>query len=87
MTTPAMVTNLFKTVDELDVKGFLSFLTDDATFTFANVPGVTGHDEIGAFIGGFFSSINGIHHVLHDTWEHPDTIICRGEVTYTRLDD
>ena len=37
---------LFSTVDKMDSKAFGEFLTEDCTFTFANMPDVKGRKAV-----------------------------------------
>ncbi len=78
--------DLFRCVDAKDSDGWLEFLTQDARFRFGNGPVVEGKDAIGESVCAFFASISALRHELADVWNHPDAVICRGDVTYTRLD-
>jgi limonene-1,2-epoxide hydrolase len=78
---------LFTFIDAMDLESFLSFISKDGTFRFGSAPAVVGHDAIQDVVGGFFESIAGLRHVLKRTIVSGSTIICEGEVTYTRLDD
>ncbi len=80
------IRQLFECVDAKDVEGFLEYLTDDVKFSFGNAPAVTGKDSVRKSIEGFFGSIEGLSHRIEETWVHPETVICQGEVTYTRID-
>ena len=84
MTPPLWVTNLFQALDTFDSDTFASFLTDDAVFVFANAEAVRGKAAIRDTVARFFTSIQAIQHDLIDTWTLPETVICRGTVTYTR---
>lgn len=81
------VRDLLDCVDTKDSDRWLDFLTSDARFRFGNAAVIKGRSEIRPAITAFFASISGLRHDLAETWSHPDTVICRGEVTYTRLDD
>ncbi len=78
---------LFERLDEMDTEGFLEFVTDDCQFRFGNGEMVIGKDGIGAAVEEFFGSIKGLRHKLVGTWICPGTVICQGEVTYTRTDE
>lgn len=75
---------LFETIDRMDVDGFVSFLTEEASFRFANAPAVSGRENIQSVISNFFSNIKGIQHSIGGVWEQGDIVICEGEVTYIR---
>ncbi len=78
--------DLFKTIDAKNVNGFLEFLSQNASFRFGNAPTIQGHDAIGETIGAFFDSIEALKHDLNRIWTHETSIVCDGEVTYTRKD-
>lgn len=80
------ITRLFRTIDNRDVGEFLTFLTDDALFRFGNSDPVIGKKAIGEALTVFYESIKAISHEVREKWEHPDTVICHGSVTYTRHD-
>jgi hypothetical protein len=83
---PLRLDELFRTIDTKDTTGFLRFVTADARFQFGNAPALAGREAIGAAVGGFFQSIRSLRHVIHDSWSRDDSLVCRGEVTYTRHD-
>lgn len=86
MTIPQWIHQLFTTIDGRDAQQFVTFLTEDARFRFGNAPEVRGRVQIQEAVAGFFGTIQGLQHRIINTWIHPDTVICQGEVTYTRLD-
>lgn len=77
---------LFAAIDRQDADAFAEFVTEDARFAFGNLPAVEGRVAIRDFVAGFFSSIRALSHVVPDAWQAGDTMICRGEVSYTRHD-
>ena len=77
---------LFVSIDAMDTEGFLGFVAPDAEFRFGSAPAVRGHDGIGAAVGGFFASIAALSHDLQRIVAQGDTVVCEGEVTYTRHD-
>jgi ketosteroid isomerase-like protein len=86
MSDGSFVVPLFQAIDAMDANAFVSFLSQDAAFRFGNGPEVRGREAIREAVAGFFGTIAGLEHRLLGTWAHPDTVICRGEVTYTRKD-
>ena len=80
------IRDLFRCLDAKDCNGWLEFLAPDARFRFGNAAVVQGRDAIGEAVTAFFTSISALRHDLEDTWWHPDTVICHGQVTYQRLD-
>lgn len=77
---------LFAAIDRQDADAFAGFVTEDARFCFGNQPAVEGRAAIRDFVAGFFSSIRAVSHRVPDVWQADDTVICRGEVRYTRHD-
>jgi limonene-1,2-epoxide hydrolase len=82
-----MIEELFKAIDSKDADKFVLFLTEDARFRFANMPQISGRDNIRSEVSQFFSSVKSMNHRILKTWDTEEVIICEGEVTYTRLDD
>jgi len=78
---------LFETIDSMDAKGFVEYLCDDAVFRFSNRARVCGKDNIINSVEEFFSSIKGLKHRLDTTLFEGSSVMCNGEVTYTRKDD
>lgn len=77
---------LFASIDEMDTESFLRFIDEDATFRFGSSPPVTGRDGIGASVNDFFSMFAALRHDLMRVVADDNTIVCEGEVTYTRHD-
>lgn len=80
------VRRLFDRLDAKDTDGWLEFLSHDAQFCFGNAPPLVGKSEIGSGVNAFFSSLTSIDHEIAESWKLSDAVICRGRVTYTRLD-
>ena len=81
------ITTLFKVIDQMDCEKFVSFLCEeDSEFKFGNAASVKGRAEIKNAVSGFFSSIHGLSHNIKQVWNVDDTVIVKGEVTYTRKD-
>ena len=81
-----LLRQLFATIDSRDAERFVGFLTEDATFRFGSAPPVTGRDAIRGAVDDFFASIAGLSHELTTVLTSDATLICEGEVTYTRHD-
>lgn len=86
MNLRAWIDALFSAIDRRDAERFVGFLTEDACFAFGNLPAVAGRAAIRDFVAGFFAGIRAVSHRVPDVWQADDTVICRGEVTYTRHD-
>ena len=78
--------DLFAAIDEMNVERFLRFLTPDATFRFGSAAPAKGENEIREAVEAFFASISGCRHVLGNILADDGTLVCEGEVTYTRHD-
>ena len=84
--SPGWVDDLFAAIDAMDTGRFLTYLSENARFRFGSNDVVTGREAIGQAVDAFFASIGGLEHRLLETWVHPTTTVCQGEVTYTRKD-
>lgn len=78
------VNSLFSTIDAKDSEKFVSFLTNDATFTFGNMPSVTGRINIYDTLVAFFGSIKEIKHHDIQFFDNEQYVIVRGNSTYLR---
>lgn len=87
MNNPNWVTDLFNSIDSLDTKKFVSYLTDDAVFTFGNSPSAIGKDIVYQVVDGFFKSVKSIKHTNLETYQDGEFVIVRGDSHYTRHDD
>lgn len=79
--------SLFDAIDSKDADSFATFLTENCTFTFGNMPTVSGRAGVREMVAGFFNSIAGISHTIQQSWTTGDAAICHGMVTYTRHDE
>lgn len=77
---------LFAAIDAKDAAAFVDYLTDDAVFRFGSAPPVRGRAAIEAAVDGFFGTIAGCSHLVHKTLISGSTLVCEGNVTYTRVD-
>jgi len=77
---------LFEAIDSGNAEAFVTFLTPDAHFRFANAPVMIGLQAISAAVAVFFAAIGSSRHRLLDIWSVGGSAGCEGEVTYTRHD-
>jgi len=77
---------LFVSIDAMDTEGFLAFIAPEGEFRFGSTPPVRGRDAIRAAVGSFFSSFAALRHDLQRLVVEDNTVVCEGEVTYTRHD-
>lgn len=77
---------LFNSVDNSDANSFLTFLSDDAIFTFGNMEPVYGKDNIREFLNQFFESIDHTIHSDIEAYNAGSVWFTTGNVTYKRKD-
>jgi ketosteroid isomerase-like protein len=77
---------LLLAVDSGDAGRFVSFLTPDASFRFANADCVVGSEAIEVMVAEFFAAIASSRHELIQCWGVAPSVACEGTVTYTRRD-
>jgi hypothetical protein len=77
---------IFADIDSTNADAFVSRLTEDVSFRFGNAPAVHGRAAVAEAINGFWGSIGGLTHHIHQTWDFADTTICQIDVEYKRLD-
>ena len=64
----------------------MAYLTEDAVFRYGSQEAVHGRAAIGEYVSGFFGSIEALQHHVTETWEGESSLVCQGEVTYTKMD-
>ncbi|MEJ2454410.1 MAG: nuclear transport factor 2 family protein [Candidatus Thiodiazotropha sp.] len=77
---------LFSAIDQKDALTLSDFLSLDAVFRFGNADPIKGRQPVTEVVQGFFDSIQALRHDLKEILRDGSSIICRGEVTYTRHD-
>lgn len=77
---------LFVSIDAMDMEGFLAPIAPNAEFRFGSAPVIHGHAGIEEAVGGFFASIAALSHEVRRVVSQGDTVVCEGDVTYTRHD-
>ena len=87
MTNNHFILEMYTAIDAKDSIGMCNFLTEDSSFTFANMPPVVGKSNIISFLDGFFQSIKGLHHTGIEYRYADDAWFANGTVTYTRLNE
>jgi len=86
MSSAFSVDGLFRAIDARDAVKFADFLTADAVFRFGSAAPVFGREAIVHAVDGFFASIRAVEHRPLWEWAALDSLVCEGEVTYTRHD-
>jgi ketosteroid isomerase-like protein len=87
MTQENFILQMYKAIDAKSGVGMCEFVTEDATFKFANMPAVEGKNNIIAFLDGFFQSIKAIKHTGIEYWNSGNAWFLTGTVNYTRHND
>jgi ketosteroid isomerase-like protein len=87
MTSNQFILDMYKAIDAKSPTGMCKFVTDDATFRFANMPALEGKSNIITFLDGFFQSIKAIRHTDIETWNSGNAWFVSGNVAYTRYND
>ena len=81
------IQDLFNAIDAFDTQKFATYLDEGADFHFANIPTVSGKNNIFEFVAGFFQGIKSIRHKNLEIWELEGIRFVNGNVTYTRHDN
>lgn len=81
-----LVKKAFAAVEANDIDSYVSMFTDDAIYTIANYPSVTGPEGIREFAKPIMQMFKEVTHDLKDMWEFGDTVVCEMDITYTRND-
>jgi ketosteroid isomerase-like protein len=76
----------FRTVDGMDMEGYLARHTDDVRFRFANSPTTTGREAIREGLTQLWGSINGLRHDFVQIWDTAEAGISEAVTVYTRKD-
>jgi hypothetical protein len=87
MSNTDWIAGLFEAIDAMDIERFSSYLDEDCTFRFGNLPPVAGEAAVRGFVGGFFDSIAAVAHQVSESWAVPGGLVCHGTVSYTRHDE
>lgn len=80
------VAKAFADIDTFDPAKFVTHLTSDVRFRFANADPAIGREAVQQAVAGFFSTIDGLTHRIKNVWEIEDTVIVQTEVEYLRKD-
>lgn len=67
------IREMFDAVDRQDAEAFVTFLTEDGSFRFANMPAVVGREAIRAACGGFYQAIRSLRHEYVEFFDSGDT--------------
>lgn len=74
-------------LDNKDIEKVISFLTDDCLFQAGNNEPIQGKELIADTLNNFFDSVISTKHEVGDKFETENSVVHRGRVTYTRLDN
>ncbi|MCT4638403.1 MAG: nuclear transport factor 2 family protein [Bacteroidales bacterium] len=81
------VDSLSEALDNKQLNRVLAFLTDDCVFVAGNGEPVRGKENIKIVFEEFFQAIKSTAHIVTDMFESDESLVHRGDVTYTRLDN
>lgn len=82
----ARVREMFGAVDRADIDGFVTYLTPDVTFRFANAQPNIGRGAVRSSLLKFFNNFRTLRHDINEMWVNDNVVICEQTVTYTRND-
>ncbi|MEW2165640.1 nuclear transport factor 2 family protein [Streptomyces sp. NPDC007084] len=79
------ITDYFADVDAMRLDAYVARHAEDAEIVFANNPPASGRDAIGGAIGGFWATISGLRHEVHNQWQLNDgnTAVVEATAHYT----
>lgn len=78
----ARIRQMFEAVDRQDSAAFVTFLTPDAAFQFANMPVARGAGAIAMAFEGFCNSIKSLRHEYIDFFDFGDAWVVEQLVHY-----
>ncbi len=77
---------IFADIDAFDPDKFVAHLTDDVVFRFGNGEPAVGRAAVREAVAGFFTSIDGLTHHVHNVWDIGETSVAQIDVEYLRKD-
>ena len=80
------VAPIFADIDGMDAGKFISHLTPDVRFRFANADPALGRAAVKEGVEGFWASIDGLTHHILNMYEVGDTVVAQIDVEYRRKD-
>jgi ketosteroid isomerase-like protein len=80
------VAPIFAAIDAMDADAFISHLTPDVRFRFANMDPAIGHAAVKQGVEQFWAMIDGLTHHILNVYEVGDTVIAQIDVEYRRKD-
>ncbi|PXY02008.1 hypothetical protein DF185_04990 [Marinifilum breve] len=81
------VDTLSNALDSKNLEKVLEYLSDDCVLIAGNGEAVNGKENIGKVFEGFFPAVKSTAHDVTDIFESGESLVHRGTVTYTRLDN
>nr|BFF38494.1 hypothetical protein BACY1_02990 [Tenacibaculum mesophilum] len=81
------IDTLSVTLDSQQIDIFLEYLTDDCLFVAGNSESIKGKEAIKSTLENFFTAVKSTNHQITDIFESENSLVHRGTVTYTRLDN
>lgn len=81
------VDTLSNALDSKNLEKVLEYITDDCVMIAGNGEPVSGKQNIGKVFESFFPAVKSTAHDITDIFETGESLVHRGTVTYTLLDD
>ena len=81
------VDKISEALDSKNLEKVLEYLTDDCVLIAGNGDPVKGKENISKVFEGFFPAVKSTAHDVTDIFESGESLVYRGTVTYTRLDN
>ncbi|MDX1570802.1 MAG: nuclear transport factor 2 family protein [Xanthomonadales bacterium] len=82
---PDWIRRLFADIDRAGVEGIKDRLHEQVAFRFGSFPAGAGRDNFAALWAQLSPLVESLHHELLEAWELEDRSVCRGNVTYRRV--
>jgi hypothetical protein len=80
------VAPIFADIDAMDAGKFISRLTPDVRFRFANADPAIGPAAVKEGVEAFWATIDGLTHHILNSWDFGETTIVQIDVEYRRKD-
>lgn len=83
---PPSAREVLALVDTRDADAFGALISDQARFTFGNMPQMIGRDDVVAGVRAFYDSVASLRHTVVNEWQQGSTVVAELSVTYGRHD-
>lgn len=83
MTDELPIFEMFKSLDRDGVPGLYPYMHEDVVFRFGSFPAGCGRDAFNQAWCSMAIEIEALRHEILDVWDRGDSVLCRGDVTYS----